>query len=1241
MSSARFLLLLTLLVLVGSVVHAQAPGPALNLAVTDVPYDAGTALRITFDASADDTALSSPAVTRYDVYRSTSSTGSATRITQITATDAVSYAYSNTGLTKNTTYWYYVTAVSTGGSTSTARVSGKPVTTLPPAASNVAVADVLYDAGKSLRITWDASIGDTAERKEVTSYKLYRATSATGSGTAVTTVTATRAASYGYTNTGLTKNTTYWFWVTAIGPGGTSAISNKASGAPKAIIPSPPLSLAVADVLYDAGTALKITWNASASDTTLNPEATSYKLYRATSSTGSGTLVTTITATRAASYSYANTGLTKGTTYWFWATAVGPGGTSAISNKASAAPVAVTPGAPSGLAVADVPYDTGTALRITWNASVNDTVANPEVTSYKLYRATSATGSGTLVTTITATRAASYGYTNTGLTKGTTYWYWATAVGNGGTSAISNKASGAPQGVVAPTAASGVAVEDWPDDDGTALKITFNASSDDVPANSDTLRYDVYRAISATAVGSKVGQVSATKAATYQYKDTGLTANVPYWYWVVSVGTAGSAPSSAKASGTPLDNRLGPALNMAAADWPGDVGTAIRLTFDPSVDDTGASPLASRYDIYQATSASGTGTKVGEVTATQAVSYEYQATGLTAGSPYWFWAITVGSQGASAPSNKATATALDNTPPAAPGTLTVTDWPADDGTSLKVSFDASADDTVGSPKVVRYDIYRADSDTGPGTLVGNVTATRAASYEYHATGLTAGEEYWFWAIALTPGGASDPSNKDSGIPQDLRPAPPTGLAVADWPDDDGTALLVTFNASTDDTVATPNVARYDIYRAASALADGTKVGQVTATQSVVPYEYKATGLTAGTTYWFYACAVSTIEGPSAQSTRASGIPLDLRPVLPPSSLVAADHPYDTGGVIDLTWNRSGDDGIGRDHVAKYFIYRRMANVTSSPVKIGETPATNASSYAWADTTVPMELIQYEYTVTAVTGSGTESVASNASSTSSMNNNVVVFNPPTAFTAKDVAGDTGGQLLLTWTRSTSEGDIGPPPPPPVVFSSEVTTQGGYGGQYDFYRRTAAGTYTTAPTFVVSAGGTNNPMTYVDYGLTNGTTYYYKVRYRRYNQISNFTAETSAVPINNTGAAAIASVPAATGGTGSDTGTSSGTTVSSDTALTVRLVKPPTFVSAGGTLTLTAAVTAPQAAKVVLNYSINGGSLAQSAVQSGFGAFSADLGVPTAGLFAGMVIRVRAVATSGGLSAVSEVATILIR
>jgi len=157
--------------------------------------------------------------------------------------------------------------------------------------------------------------------------------------------------------------------------------------------------------------------------------ATSYNIYRSTTSNGEGT---TAIQTGVATTTFTNTGLTNGTTYFYKVAAVNGSGTSAQSSEVSVTPSSGIPATPTGLTAS--PGNAQVAL--SWSASSG-------ASSYNIYRSTTSNGEGTtaIQTGVTTTT-----FTNTGLTNGTTYFYKVAAVNASGTSAQSTEASATPSG---------------------------------------------------------------------------------------------------------------------------------------------------------------------------------------------------------------------------------------------------------------------------------------------------------------------------------------------------------------------------------------------------------------------------------------------------------------------------------------------------------------------------------------------------------------------------------------------------------------------------------------------------------------------------------------------------------------------------------------------------------------------------------------------------------------------------
>lgn len=234
------------------------------------------------------------------------------------------------------------------------------------------------------------------------------------------------------------------------------------------------------------------------------------------------------------------------------------------------------------------------------------------------------------------------------------------------------------------------------------------------------------------------------------------------------------------------------------------------------------------------------------------------------------------------------------------------------------------------------------------------------------------------------------------------------------------------------------------------------------------YEYRATGLAVGFPhrYWFVASdGLDRARKPATGTTPSyyNGPVVDEPPGAP-LSLTAMDHPNDNGGVIDLQFNRSQDDGGGADDVDGYRIYRSTDPATFPATPVLTVPADGSSTYNVQDTTAVTN-VEYYYIVRAYDDSG-ESADSNREGPV-MALDTISPQPPSNLTVTDPGA--GGTLNLSWNLSPDDG-------------------GGQGDvkEYRIYRRTDTGGYSLIAT--VPAGTT----TYSDASVTDGTQYWYVMR-----------------------------------------------------------------------------------------------------------------------------------------------------
>ena len=165
---------------------------------------------------------------------------------------------------------------------------------------------------------------------------------------------------------------------------------------------------------------ITLNWSAPISGT-----PTSYNVYKSKYQNGTYSLVNTLSTSKTL------TGLTNGTTYWFYVVAVYTSGLSDASNKISSTPVAVTTSYPPR----NLTATSGNGqVSLSWSAPSSGTPS-----SYNIYKSTSQIGSYSFYSSSNSTSSIV-----TGLTNNTTYWFYVTAVYLSDISGSSNVVSATP-----------------------------------------------------------------------------------------------------------------------------------------------------------------------------------------------------------------------------------------------------------------------------------------------------------------------------------------------------------------------------------------------------------------------------------------------------------------------------------------------------------------------------------------------------------------------------------------------------------------------------------------------------------------------------------------------------------------------------------------------------------------------------------------------------------------------------
>jgi len=647
----------------------------------------------------------------YSVFGSTTS-GFTPSPTSLIASGISGTTYSNTGLTPSTTYYYAVeSANSYGASAPSGQINMETLAaatcnSVPPTGPTNLVASAA--TSNSIGLTWTAAPANPP--CTITGYNVYRSTASgftPGSGNLIASgVTGTT-----YTSTGLTASTTYYYVVEATDSFGSSAASNQASmetqsgGASCTAVPSAPTGVTATAT---SSSAIGVSW--SAVTPPANCTISGYSVYGSTANgftPGTGNLIASgVTGT-----TYANTGLSASTTYYYKVEATDADGTSAASTQQSAETqaaasgteiVAIAAGGPAqsnsaggdDSFVADE-YFSGGGDNSVVTATINLAQPGANAAPMAVYQ---------------HGRSGVFTYTIPGLTAGSQY----SVLLHFAETYFNTKGS-------------------------REFNVAINGTT--VLTNLDiyaTVGLDAALLETFTATANSSGQIviALTAGAADQPLLMGLE---------IRGGSGGSCSAVPSAPG---------GLTAAATS-----SSAIGLSWGAVTAPTNCT--LSGYNVYASTTSGFTPGSTNLV-ASGVTGTTYTNTGLTASTTYYYKVEAIdafGSSAASAQQSAETQAASCSAVPSAPGGLTAT---ATSSSAISVSW--SAVTPPASCTISGYSVYGSTtSGFTPGT--GNLLASGLTTTTYSNTGLTASTTYYYKVEATDADGTSAASTQQSAQTQ--------------------------------------------------------------------------------------------------------------------------------------------------------------------------------------------------------------------------------------------------------------------------------------------------------------------------------------------------------------------------------------------------------------------------------------------------------------------------------------------
>ena len=781
------------------------------------------------------------AIIAYKVYRGTEADSKV-----ILETLGVVLTYTDTSAINGQIYYYQVSAVNGQGEGALSNeVSATP--SAPATRPNAPTLNTPTAGDGQVTLSWSKP-GDGGSA--ITGYNIYRGTSS-GAESFHTAVDAVLS----YTDTGLTNGQTYYYQVSAVNEVGESDRSAERSATPESgdTVPgAPTLSSATA-----GNGQVTLSWSAPSSDG--GSSVTEYKVYRGNSA-GGGTLLASV----GTALSYVDDGLTNGQTYYYQVSAVNAVGEGAKSNELSAVPATV-PGAPT---LNSATPGNG-QVTLSWSAPSSN--GGSAVTSYKVYRGTSA-GSESYLTTVGNVLS----YTNGGLANGQTYYYKVSAVNAVEEGALSNEVSATP---AAPNTAPAAPALDSLTASDRQIIIKWTAPNSD--GGSAITGYRVYRG-----TASNGETLLTTLGAVSSYTDTGLTNGQSYYYKVSAVNAVGEGAKSNELSAVPATVPGAPTLKSATSG-----NGQVTLSWSAPTSN-GGSPIGV-YAIYR-------GTVSGEGTYLEGVEngLSFVDSTVTNGLTYYYQVAAVNDVGEGTRSNELSA--LPQAPATAPGAPSGLRATAIDG-RIDLSWAAPSDN--GGKDITGYKLYRGTSATSLSYL-----ATTTGSTFSDST-IANGILYYYQVSALNPA-EGDRSSTVSAV-FIVRPSAPTDLTAT------GGNGFITLTWSAPGSNGGSPVTQYNVYRGLSIAS--MSVWGVTNDTSFTDLD-----VASGVSYTYAVTAVNEVGESDRSPTASIASNGTLSAPSVPQDLVAL---VNDGNVL-LNWTAPAADG--GFPISGYTVYRGVSSSVLIP-----------------------------------------------------------------------------------------------------------------------------------------------------------------------------------------------------------------------------------------------------------------------------------------------------------------------
>lgn len=451
----------------------------------------------------------------------------------------------------------------------------------------------------------------------------------------------------------------------------------------------------------------------------------------------------------------------------------------------------------------------------------------------------------------------------------------------------------------------------------TKIQLTWTKSPDDQSGNNDVRYYNIY--YSTDSINYTL--LDYVLSGTTSYIHTPTIFSTTYYYKLTAKDKhSHSEFTSVKFVYMPSLEKPKPPLNLKIANYKAFISSGVlTLSWEKPTEDHNTV----KYNLYRKIDSSEF-VLYDTISFTNTSFYHYIDT-LNVGSTYYYLVKSVNFYDIeSDSSNIVSFYSFGITKPSAPREFTVFDTPNDSGGTLTLRWLYSFDEYSSISKVVSYNIFKS-SDSTNYYLYDTIYDLGKTTYNYIDINCPTGVTFYYYITATNQHGLeSEPSEVNFAYSlnniieiSSTPPKPPSFITALDYPNDDGSKLLLLWSLSEDD-IYHDNIIKYNIYRSSDKSMLASLFYQVPAKTSW----YVDTDVILGTTYYYYLTALDKFFNESERTpivfaySLADGIPSAVENLKVTQLTLENIAP-----VVLVSWDKSKDDGSGFDDVERYKVFK--------------------------------------------------------------------------------------------------------------------------------------------------------------------------------------------------------------------------------------------------------------------------------------------------------------------------------